>query len=147
MGDNDEVVGDEDDRDVCVSQDFIFLEVPGTRHAEVVDFHDRNYGAERSWAFRTAIAADNLKELSKTHPPRVISQDPDVTRVVFVIHGIRDMGQWTLEVARELEHEYSEFPGNEGGKLQPIKPSYRYFALAPFLDLRRSPTQRPLVHG
>jgi hypothetical protein len=52
--------------------------------------------------------------------------------VVFVLHGIRDMGEWTSEFEEPLQREYlSKFP--DGAKLYVHRASYGYFGMGPFL--------------
>lgn len=134
VGVNDEEVGNEDHRDVTVSQDFLFVPVAGTKHAEIVDFRDATYGAERAGKFREAIAAGDLSDLMRKYPPLSVGQNPNVKRVVFVLHGIRDLGDWTDDIEAALKKEYQTLqPNGSSDELSIIRSSYGYFALAPFL--------------
>jgi pimeloyl-ACP methyl ester carboxylesterase len=62
----------------------------------------------------------------------------DVTDVVFVIHGIRDMGFWTQKVARTIKEEATGRKKIVDGKtkdmdFRSVTTSYGYFAMAPFV--------------
>lgn len=134
LGSEDEVVSEEDHRDLVASRDFIFLRVLGTRHAEIVDFRDPAFGKGREDAFRKAVACDS-ETLRAEHPATTRDEAPEVRRVVFVLHGIRDIGVWTDQVQKDLERHLDQAPG-DAGRLLVIRPSYGRFALAPFLMAR-----------
>lgn len=64
--------------------------------------------------------------------------DWKVTDVVFVIHGIRDMGFWTQKIARAIKQEAGAVNLNaarHARKLdfRSVTTSYGYFAMAPFV--------------
>lgn len=52
-----------------------------------------------------------------------------VTDVVFVIHGIRDLGHWTQKVAWRIK----EYGLRAGKQFRPVTRSYGYFPMWPFL--------------
>jgi pimeloyl-ACP methyl ester carboxylesterase len=58
-----------------------------------------------------------------------------VTDVVFVIHGIRDMGFWTQKVARAIKQEAAAVKAATAKQLEfrSVTTSYGYFAMAPFV--------------
>jgi len=60
-------------------------------------------------------------------PPLI--QDSDVELVVFVLHGIRDWGHWTKDMADKITHKAAV----AGVKAIPVKPSYNYFSMVSFL--------------
>ncbi|OJW24353.1 MAG: hypothetical protein BGO49_05640 [Planctomycetales bacterium 71-10] len=134
LGTIDDVVSTDDNRDVSVTQDFIFVPVRGTGHLSVLDFRDPAYGAERERKFRSAIAAGDLADLLKRYPPVPVGLDPNVERIVFVMHGIRDMADWTADVEVFLKEAYTKEKGFGGPEaLKVIKSSYGYFPMGPFL--------------
>jgi len=134
LGTGDDVVGYEDHRDVTVSQDFIFVPVRGTDHVSILDFRDPAYGGEREMKFRKAIEPGELHELRETYPPMPVGQDLDVEQVIFVLHGIRDIGEWIDELEVSLREAYTRANGFGGpARIKIIKSSYGYFAMLPFL--------------
>jgi pimeloyl-ACP methyl ester carboxylesterase len=83
-----------------------------------------------------AVPAHHLTDDSAPRP------DPRVTRVVFVIHGIRDRGFWTHKIARAIKREWDQLdppnpPTNPTDQptlaYRSLTPSYGYFAMLPFV--------------
>ena len=84
--------------------------------------------------FRKAIEPGDLHELRETYPPMPVGQDPDVEQVIFVLHGIRDIGEWIDELEVSLREAYTRANGFGGpARIKIIKSSYGYFAMLPFL--------------
>jgi pimeloyl-ACP methyl ester carboxylesterase len=134
LGTVDDVVSDDDNRDVTVSQDFIFVPVRGTGHMSILDFRHPAYGKERADKFRNAIVNGDLHQLRETYPPIPVGQAPNVERVIFVLHGIRDMAEWTDDLEVSLKEAYTRADGFGGpDRIKVIKSSYGYFAMLPFL--------------
>ena len=84
--------------------------------------------------FRKAIEPGDLHELRETYPPMPVGQDLDVEQVIFVLHGIRDIGEWIDELEVSLREAYTRANGFGGpARIKIIKSSYGYFAMLPFL--------------
>lgn len=79
-----------------------------------------------------------LPELLDSLPEPV---EPDVTDVVFVIHGIRDKGYWTQKIGARIKREFvSHHMGSSDAgdanaiarRIRSFTASYGYFAMLPF---------------
>ena len=127
LGVEDELVGVGDSRDVAVNSDFIFVPVRGSNHTSILRFDDSAYGAGRRAAFRRAMAVDKtaIDRLRDEYAGEKYKTDCDVRKVVFVLHGIRDMGHWTDWFEKAFASQA------EGVKV--LRPRYGYFPMGPFL--------------
>jgi pimeloyl-ACP methyl ester carboxylesterase len=122
---------------------YFYIEVGSSTHANIIEMGARKKGDtrtdeqnERRRLFKLALTAEpNELEKAKEHvsreqmadnlPPE---SDPDVTDVVFIIHGIRDKGYWAQKLARTIKKRAAE-----GQKIETFTESYGYFAMLPFL--------------
>ena len=149
LGSIDDLVAPEDNIDLASGMNFIYLDVPYSGHGNVIDLDDASslpslndsnadetIGAARSREF-TAALIDSLSELKRRAvipPPSELpegSRDPAIDEVVFVIHGIRDVGYWTHKIARSIIRR-----ANSSGhsiKIATETSSYGYFPMLPFL--------------
>jgi hypothetical protein len=132
LGSGDDLVAPEDNIDLLTGRDFVYLDVPHSNHSTVVDLADPTAGPERRRVFLHALLG-NRQELdeSKVLPADIEPQAPrpEVTDVVFVIHGIRDRGFWTHKIARRVKAL-----GRKRGKIYATETStYGYLAMFPFL--------------
>eukprot|EP01034_Spumella_vulgaris_P026881 gene26881-33530_t len=141
LGDIDEIVSSEDNQDLNVAghDDFAWIKVRGTGHADITDFDESessfDLGAYRRTKFLAAADLNtpfpNLERESEVPPA---SKDAEVTRVVFVMHGIRDLGRWSSAFEKELQQRHSA--SGACGKLAIASIRYGYFGMGQFL-LRR----------
>jgi pimeloyl-ACP methyl ester carboxylesterase len=142
LGDKDDVVSEEDSRDVTVSHDFIWVTVYNTRHYNMCDVGETGARLERKRKIKAAFGDDKeIERLRRTNPVLASNRDDSVRTVVFVLHGIRDMGEWTSEFEEPLQTEYlskplqteylSKFP--KGAKMHVHRASYGFFPMGPFL--------------
>ena len=131
LGDEDDVVSDEDSKDVAVAQEFVFVRVPKSGHASIIQFDHAEYGSTRKRKFRDAVeaSAEILRAENSETPLKI---DENVEKLVFVVHGIRDTGGWTLDFAQYLKEAFSQ-AGDPPGKLRVVTPQYDYFPMAAFL--------------
>ncbi|WP_165228088.1 lipase family alpha/beta hydrolase [Aquisphaera insulae] len=127
LGIEDEVVGIEDSKDVAVNSDFIFVPVRGSNHASILGFDDPTYGPGRWAAFRDAMDIDHRKveTLKEKYSEETYESDQGIKKVVFVVHGIRDMGQWTSQIEAEIQGRAKD--------VMVLRPRYGYFPMGPFL--------------
>jgi pimeloyl-ACP methyl ester carboxylesterase len=132
LGSRDDMVAPEDNIDLVSGGDFIYLDVPYSGHADVVVFDDPIYGANRAHVFLQAVSTKlaDLKQIAII-PSDIRFTEPDesVTRVAFVIHGIRDAGYWTHKIARRIKQRQAGQLTNWATETS----SYGYFPMLPFM--------------
>jgi pimeloyl-ACP methyl ester carboxylesterase len=133
LGRIDDLVSDEDNRDATVCKEFIFVPVNGTGHAQAIQFHGSTYAAERRRKFLSALGDEAAVEYLKRESPTLPDDtDTNVVELVVVLHGIRDMGEWTSQFEKPLQEAFQKKnPGHK--KLIVYHPSYGFFAMGPFL--------------
>jgi pimeloyl-ACP methyl ester carboxylesterase len=101
-------------------------------------------GILRYIAFKHALCLPPKDLLQKAVPRGAMSDSLpnkpnwNVTDVVFVIHGIRDMGFWTQKIARAIKEEATGRTKIINGQtkdmdFRSVTTSYGYFAMAPFV--------------
>ncbi|HZI81210.1 MAG TPA: hypothetical protein VFD69_16920, partial [Vicinamibacterales bacterium] len=115
-----------------VTDNFAFIQLENaTNHANVVEMTGPQ-GAERRTGFISALTwpIDRIKS-TYTQPSRTagFEPDPSVTRVVMILHGIRDDGRW----AQDLGAEFTK----ADAALKTYSRSYGYFAALYFLTPTR----------
>lgn len=150
LGSIDDMVSPEDNIDLISGRDFFYLDVPYSGHANVIEMDDpspvpnsdrlskggpRTIGEARSSVFREALLKDKDELLQNSMLPADLPPENrrlDVTDVVFVIHGIRDLGYWTHKVARRVL-ELGKREGASNAVLATETSSYGYFPMLPFL--------------
>jgi pimeloyl-ACP methyl ester carboxylesterase len=134
LGDKDDVVSSEDQRDVTVAKDFIWVRVNNTGHADIVDVDDPVSGSERFVKIAKALGNDgDIESLRRLSSKLSDDEDPLVRQVVVVLHGIRDMAPWTSQFEIPLQEAYRSKHPNDSSKIQVTWPSYGYFGMGPFL--------------
>lgn len=148
LGSTDDTVSPEDNVDLVSGRDFIYLDVPDTGHDDIIHV-DPGYIEEDG---RSGILRDAIKLPPRDLKSRAasISDQPlpkanqKVDEVIFVVHGIRDVGYWTQKIARRVIARARKL---DKDNQSPDKPrervfametaSYGYFAMAPFLFASR----------
>lgn len=132
LGSRDDTVAPEDNVDMVSGGQFIYLDVPYSGHIDVIDVNDGQRGQARAEVFRLALAGmpGQLREASVVPADeRFGGADEQVRRVVFVVHGIRDVGYWTHKVARRVKKRAA---GNLSEWATETS-SYGYFPMLAFL--------------
>jgi alpha-beta hydrolase superfamily lysophospholipase len=126
LGDMDDLVSPHDNIDLQAGRDFVYLKAPpGTTHASVIELDD----PRRRDVFRMALVEPNPP--SQYMVPLSQESDDRVTRVVFVVHGIRDFGGWTSRLSDALRRA-----AERGGEVvAPVTAGYGYFPMGKFLLL------------
>lgn len=134
LGDQDDLVGGGDSNDVSVSQGFIWVPVAGTGHSNIATVGDSGAELERKTKLLKAFGdAKTVEELRLNNAINKVTQDKDVETVVFVLHGIRDMGDWPADFEKPLQDAYRAKNGNSKTKLSVRRSQYGYFGMGPFL--------------
>lgn len=106
LGSIDDMVSPEDNIDLVSGRDFVYLDVPQSGHANVVEMDHTGAGQARRTVFIQALTLSKEELREYEVQPEDTAFPPgreDVTDVVFVIHGIRDLGYWTHKIARRAK--------------------------------------------
>lgn len=115
----------EDNKDSAVSNNFIFIDVPSTDHASILEVDSRGYVED---IFKSALTQE-ISVLRKENELTFVSPESDtkreITDIVFVMHGIRDYGGWTTNFKKMIE--------NRSSLHKVVTPSYNYFPALHFL--------------
>lgn len=130
LGNKDDIVSTDDNADVAVAHSFIFLRVASTGHLNAIDFSSAE-GQVRKAVFLRALVTPASQLTSDLILP--VQADPLVQHVVFIMHGIRDRGHWTDDMAVAIQ---------QAGKARGLRvavciASYGYFPMGPFLLLNQ----------
>jgi len=128
------LVSSEDQRDVTVAKDFIWVRVNNSNHCSITDFEDVISGNERRQKLKQALgdaeSVERLRRLSSKFPDK---EDPLVEAVVVVLHGIRDMAAWTSQFEQPLQEAFQANNPQSNTKLHVHRASYAFFGMGPFL--------------
>ena len=131
LGTVDDLVSPRDNIDLITGEKFVYLDVPESGHESVIHMDDSLAGRRRAEVFVTAVATkpEPLMAMQIIPADATLTKRPEVTDVVFVIHGIRDEGFWTQKIARRVIAK-----GREMGKVVASETSnYGYFPMLSFL--------------
>lgn len=137
LGSIDDKVSPEDNLDLVTGRDFFYIDAPNSGHANIIDMDNSKAGESRKEAFMKALSK-NINEVRKIHPSDQQFPEPneDVTDVIFVMHGIRDLGYWTHKIARKVKRHPLDKPLNDDKKKRVFATetsSYGYFPMLSFL--------------
>ena len=137
LGDIDDVVSDEDNQDLRAVADgnpYYWLRVRGTGHASIVEIDDvtgktdsyDGIGAYRKSKILLAVAGreSDIKAASEELP---FQTNPCIRHIVFVLHGIRDLGEWSAGFEQKLRKRAPK------GGLAVVSARYGYFSMGSFL--------------
>jgi pimeloyl-ACP methyl ester carboxylesterase len=139
LGDIDDMVSDEDNKDLraAATTNFYWLRVRGTGHRKITDFRDKSganaqyagIGSYRLEKFELAIDKQ-APELAPHSEEQPLATDTTVKRVVFVLHGIRDLGEWSANFEEALQPK----PGQPAAdKPLIVSLRYGYFSMGSFV--------------
>lgn len=139
LGDIDDFVHREDNEDLRTTAmgEFALLRVRGTGHGDILEFHrdsrdddERRLGEYRRDKMLLAAASKSFKTIQARSEVLRPPTDPDVTDIVFVLHGIRDVGRWSSRFEEEVHRQLA---AHGGGKPLFVSPRYGYLGMGPFL--------------
>lgn len=134
LGDIDEIVstGDNQDLRVAATENFTWIKVRGTGHADILDIGEQEQGLG-GYRLKKIISAFDLSfdELKRQSEELPYATDLSVTRIVFVVHGIRDLGKWSSRFETALQARVKEVEPDK--KLAIASVRYGYFGMGPFL--------------
>ena len=132
LGDKDDVVSRDDAADIGVAKDTLFVMLPDTDHGDIATALRGEAGSAAESRRRAILAAmqgrkDQL-DIDRTPP---LAEDLTVTRLVYVMHGIRDYGDWSETMARAIREESAK--GDGTGTVAVASAKYGRFPMLPFL--------------
>jgi len=138
LGSIDNIVAPDDNLDFSIDRgkQFHLIQVPRTSHSKIVDVADptEQYSvvSKRRQLISDALTLDSEQLQDIAEPIELMGDilpappNDSVENVVFVIHGIRDLGYWTQKIATNVK-KVSE------GRFKSLTPSYGFFAMLPFV--------------
>ena len=138
LGSVDNLVDEEDDADLYIHEDFIFIPVVGAYHASLMRFDKTDLGRRCRNRFVEALTMP-IRDLKKKYddephtPHKKI--DKGEKHIVFVMHGIRDTGGWTGNLGWEIKKTAMALPAPTP-EVVVVTPKYAYFPLARFFMSR-----------
>jgi alpha-beta hydrolase superfamily lysophospholipase len=135
LGSRDDMVAPEDNVDLVSGQDFVYVDVPFSGHADVIETEDPHEGAGRREKIALALRGSEAELKAEEIVPsdeKFSAPDEAVEHVAFVIHGIRDRGYWTHKIARRIRSRAK----SDGNAWATETSSYGYFPMLPFLFTR-----------
>ncbi len=130
IGSQDDLVTREDGQDLRASRGTVFKTLPQTGHRDIGEAIDGSNAWEaenRRMRIRQALAGD----IESMEPDRVElpPEKREVSRIIYVVHGIRDYGNWTDEIRTEVEKRCD----SAGDVAAVINSKYGYFPMIQFL--------------
>lgn len=131
LGDKDDVVSRDDGADIGVAKDTLFATLADTDHGDIATALRGESGSaaeSRRQAIRAAMQGRKEQlDIDRTPP---MAEDLTVTRLVYVMHGIRDYGDWSDTLGRAIREESAK--GGQGGVVV-ASAKYGHFPMLPFL--------------
>jgi hypothetical protein len=131
LGDVDDVVHRDDNKDLLVTKDFLFIPVDNTGHGGVVEF-EGDVGQNRKTLLTGALSSplQPLRELygnatTDLREEQSLQGGQPATNVVFLMHGIRANADWPNRLRDEIM-------GRDPNALCVVS-SYGYFPMLRFL--------------
>ena len=128
LGDLDDVVSEEDNIDVLANANFRYIKLRDTGHTSICNFQDAEVGAYRRAKFLQAVTTP-IAQLEGDGVVNGQEVGQGIDHVVFIMHGIRDMGLWTIRVSEALETAAQQ----TGQSVETITAGYGYFPMLRFL--------------
>lgn len=129
IGSEDDLVSKEDGQDLVATAGTVFKTLAQTGHKEIGGALEA-VGGHAVEQRRRAIALALQGRVDELEPDLVeLKEDRDVTRLVYVMHGIRDLGEWTDKVRDEVRRRYEA----SGEKVAVFSAKYGRFPMARFL--------------
>lgn len=134
VGKRDELVSRDDSLDLNAAQGAIFKTLPAVNHREIArelffESGDRTRLTEAGRAISEALSLKRDEFPPGWADPISRAKDEKITRIIYIMHGIRDEGDWTDIIENRILRSL-------GPAIDEVKiPSVRYnrFAMLPFL--------------
>jgi pimeloyl-ACP methyl ester carboxylesterase len=145
LGTVDDVVPPENNVDLYCGSNFVYLELPYSGHVNALQVDDALQGLENEEILKRMARANIVKDALLKSKSELLQQQkdtvgeislqekPDITDVVFVIHGIRDTAYWTQKMANRIR----AYGDHQDRKFATETSSYGYFSMLQFILLGR----------
>ncbi len=132
LGDTDNIVSREDSEDLAAAKSTVFITLPKTDHETIIS--ELSTGSPKT--LEVAVREERIRGSLLLRPDQlpvdqipVLQEYPKVTRVIYILHGIRDYGVWTGTIRTAIERAtHNDLSGTVVGD-----PQYGYFPMMPFL--------------
>ena len=132
LGTQDDIATTEDTKDAQAAKDFRFKSLPDTGHADIATALANELDPDGRPLTSRAETILNYVTLPPDQlsfdEPDVVEEDPNIRRIVFILHGIRDYDEWGTELQDRIRAELGA-----GSETVVLLPKYGYFPMAPFL--------------
>lgn len=129
LGDLDDIVSRYDSQDIAAAKDTRFITLTNTNHESIVSELSSSGFQSVEGTNRAKIISDALLKPVHDLPTDKnsnLAEDMSVTRLIYILHGIRDYGTWGEVIQKHIERLA---PPNT----RAVPPKYGYFPMAPFL--------------
>jgi pimeloyl-ACP methyl ester carboxylesterase len=129
LGDRDDIVSREDSKDLKVIKETRFVTLQNTGHEDIATALDRG-DTEADKRRREQIGYALKGDLARLDLDKLELQQEDlsVNRVIYIMHGIRDYGEWTDKLRALIQKTSRESP-----KTMVVNEKYGRFPMLPFL--------------
>lgn len=130
LGDEDDIVSQEDSMDLQAAKNTLFVTLENTSHRDIgATLSGGNSLADQERRETVCHALRGELDLLDTDKATDMQEDPSITRIVYIMHGIRDHGEWTDQLRSVIESKAaSTTPG-----LAVVNQKYGHFPMLPFL--------------
>jgi broad specificity phosphatase PhoE len=126
LGDTDDIVDKLDNADIQVTRHSEVQIVAQTGHYDIIDTEDTERGRDRMHHIVAAVRRVSEGDNVPLGPSATQAVAP--TDLFVLLHGIRDFGDWTVEMRQEIAKK------NPGARI--LTPQYGYFPMLRFLLFR-----------
>lgn len=157
LGSRDEFVSPDDHIDLVTGKDFVYIDVPQTEHFDIIKMGKKSDNQIQSEIENENKTQSEIEILSKRKEKFIKALNyrkgkrddssmnslddfslpgpfPHIKNVVFVIHGIRDLGFWAKKIARKVREEGKRDHNKDHQVVYGMETStYGYFAMLPFM--------------
>ena len=134
VGTNDDIVTVEDTKDIEAAKDVKFLTLANTGHDEIAASlvqelaqGQRDTSSPRAELIRRVLV-EPLNSIETDAAP-TLTEDLNIARIVFVLHGIRDYGSWARQLSQQIATEGKRL----GVPVKAVPARYTRFPMGPFL--------------
>jgi hypothetical protein len=130
LGDRDDIVSKDDSMDLIAAKDTIFVTLQDTGHREIGSALDGGTNkADQDRREKVRLAVRGQLDRLDADKTATLNEDLSVERIVYVMHGIRDYGEWTDRLRSIIEKEAA----TKGASLAVVNQKYGHFPMLPFL--------------